>query len=283
MYTRFIVRQFYFLFLLCTGSVGLYGTTIKEYDSLPRYGFNNKAGKFADVNNIKLYYEIYGKGQPLLVLHGNGGSIENGSIFYPELSKKYKVIAIDSRGQGRSGDTDTALTYEQMAADVNQLMEKLDIDSAFIWGHSDGAILGLILAMDYPKKVKKLLAYGANIQADSFAVSPWAIKGMEKDFKKSTDVKERKLIRLMLDHPDIPFTKLSQIRIPVLIMAADRDIICAEHTLKLFRNIPNAQLSILPGATHNAAWEKKNLFMTMLNEFFNKPFSTPDSRSWFVE
>jgi pimeloyl-ACP methyl ester carboxylesterase len=86
------------------------------------------------VNGIKLYYEIYGQGPPLVVLHGNGGSIKNATGFYPDLIKHYKVIAIDSRAQGRSTDTDKPLTYDQMAADVNSLLEQLQIDSVFIWG-----------------------------------------------------------------------------------------------------------------------------------------------------
>lgn len=283
MFSKFFITQLGLLVLLCLSNKALSQRIEGVKDSLPKYGFNDKAGGFIDVNGVKIYYEIYGEGQPLLVLHGNGGSIENAGIFYPELSKKFKVIAIDSRGQGRSGDADTALTYELMAADINAVMEKLQVDSAFIWGHSDGAILGLILAMDYPKRVKKLLAYGANLQPDSSAIGPWAVRGMERDFRKSTDAKEKKLVSLMLDHPNIPFSKLSQIKIPVLVMAGDRDIIRAEHTLQIFQHIPNSQLSIIPGATHSAAWEKKGLFLIMLNDFFSRNFSMPDSRAWFTE
>jgi pimeloyl-ACP methyl ester carboxylesterase len=252
-----------------------------EGENVPNYGSNKKTGKYADVNGIKLYYEIYGQGQPLVVLHGNGGSIENATVFYPELIKKYKVIAIDSRGQGKSGDTEKPLTYEQMASDVNELLEQLKIDSAYIWGHSDGAILGLILAMDYPKKVKKLLAYGANIQPDSLAVFDWSIKYLEKVCKESKDKKNVKLCKLMLDHPNIPYSKLSAIKAPILIMAGDRDVIRPEHTLKLFQNIPNSQLCILPSATHGGAREKKELFLSIMDDFFNKPFVMPDTKSWF--
>ncbi|MBU3745122.1 MAG: alpha/beta hydrolase, partial [Sediminibacterium sp.] len=84
------------------------------------FGANEKAGKYADVNGIKLYYERYGKGHPLLVLHGNGGSINNAEDHYPDLMKSYEVIAIDSRGQGKSTDSDAPLTYEQMASDINE-------------------------------------------------------------------------------------------------------------------------------------------------------------------
>jgi len=256
------------------------GCLLIEGKNVLNYG-SDKVGKYADVNGIKLYYEIYGEGHPLVVLHGNGGSIKSAAPHYPELIKKYKVIAIDSRGQGRSTDTDDELTYYQMAADVNALLNKLNIDSVFIWGQSDGAIIGLILAMDYPEKVKKVLAFGANIQPDSLAVFSWAIKSDEKTLKTTTDAKVRKLITLMVKYPTIPYSKLSQIKAPVLIMVGDRDVIRPEHTLKLFQNIPNSQLCILPGTTHGAAWAKKKLFLQILVDFFDKPFKMPSTENWY--
>lgn len=249
--------------------------------NVPNYGINNKAGKSANVNGIKLYYEVYGQGPPLIVLHGNGGSIENGGKFYGDLIKKYKVIAIDSRAQGRSGDTEGELTYEQMASDVNALLEQLKVDSVYIWGQSDGAILGLILAMEYPKKVKKVLAFGANIQPDSMAVFPWSIIYSQKTVNESSNLKEVKLNKLMLDYPNIPYSKLSQIKAPVLIVAGDRDVIRPEHTLKLFQSIPNSQMCIIPGATHGAAWEKKEFFLKIMTDFFDKPFTMPDTKDWY--
>lgn len=248
---------------------------------VPNYGTNRKVGKYANVNGVKIYYEVYGEGHPLVVLHGNGGSIKDAAPFYPELLKKYKVIAIDSRAQGKSTDTDAPLTYDLMAGDINALLDELKIDSAFIWGHSDGAILGLIMAMKYPKKVEKLLAFGANIQPDSTAIFSWSINYSKKTVKESPDIKEKKLNQLMLDYPNIPFSALSSIKIPVLIMAGDRDAIRPEHTLKLFQNISKSQLCILPGTTHGASWEKKELFLNLLADFFDKPFSMPATEDWF--
>jgi len=88
-------------------------------------------------------------------------------------------------------------------------------------------------------------------------------------------------MQLMLDYPNIPYSELSKIKAPVLIMSGDRDVIRPEHILKMFQSIPNSQLCILPGATHGGAWEKKELFLTIMNDFFNQPFKMPDTRSWF--
>jgi pimeloyl-ACP methyl ester carboxylesterase len=248
---------------------------------VPNFGVNSTIGKYSEVNGIKLYYEIYGSGPPLVVLHGNGGAIDNAGSHYPKLMEKYKIIAIDSRGQGKSTDTDAPLTYDQMAADVNALLEELKTDSVFIWGQSDGAILGLILAMDYPKKVKRVLSYGANVQPDSSALFPWFINWMDKTLAGSKNVKEKKLMQLMKDYPHISYEKLATIKAPVLVMAGDRDVIRPEHTLKIFQHIPNAHMAILPGATHGGSWDKQELFLQMLDDFFLKPFSKPDTRSWF--
>lgn len=263
-----------------SGQNVLYGENCLQIvgDNVPNYGDNKKIGKFASVNGIKLYYEIYGEGPPLIRLHGNGGSIQSSEIFIPELIKNYKVILIDSRGQGKSTDSDNPLTYEQMASDINVLLNQLNIDSAYIWGQSDGAILGLILAMNYPKKVKKLLAFGANIQPDSLAVFSWTIIRFTQKMNEAKTRKEKKLYQLMLDNPNIEYSKLNTIKAPVLIMAGDRDGIRPEHTLKIFQNIPNSQLSIIPGATHDASKEKMELVLQLLNDFFLKPFSMPKTQ-----
>jgi len=249
---------------------------------VPNYGVNNKVGKFADVNGIKLYYEIYGTGAPLVLLHGNGGSISNFSPFITTLMKKYKVIGIDSRSQGRSTNTNATLNYDLMASDVNALLDQLHIDSVFVWGQSDGAILGLLLAKDYPKKVKRALTYSPNIQPDSLALFPWAIDLMRKTVSETTDPKERALNQMMLDYPNFPYSELSKIKAPVLMMCGDRDMIRPEHILKMYQNIPNSQLCVLPGATHFGSWEKQELFLTIMNDFFNKPFTMPDSKDYFL-
>ena len=254
-----------------------------EGKEVPTYGMNKKVGKYAAVNGIKLYYEIYGEGQPLVVLHGNGGSIESAALHYSDLIKKYKVIAIDSRGQGKSTDTEAPMTYDKMASDVNELLEQLKIDSVLIWGQSDGAILGILLAKDYPRKVKKVLAFGANMQPDSSAIFPWAVTAVNKSISKPKDKRDKRLNELMRDFPNVAYSDLSKIKAPVLIMGGDRDVIRPEHLLKLFQSIPNSQMCIIPGATHGACWDKKDLFMTILSDFFDKPFEMPTTEDWYRE
>jgi pimeloyl-ACP methyl ester carboxylesterase len=239
--------------------------------NVPNYGSNKKVGKYAKVNGINLYYEIYGTGKPLVILHGNGGSIDDAEEHIAFFKDKYKVIAIDSRGQGKSIDDTTKLTYDLMASDVNQLLEQLQIDSAYIWGHSDGAIVSLILAMDYPKKVKKAIAYAANLTPDTMGLSHAAY---QETVEKSTskDLKERQLNIMMLNYPHIPFSDLHKIKAEILVMSGDNDEIPLSHTMDIYKNIEKSNLCIMPAVTHYGAWQKPQLFEELAIDFFEKPF-----------
>src|SRR5436190_23902147 len=130
---------------------------------------NRPKGEYATVNGIKMYYEIFGKGEPLLMIHGGSASIESWFEQLPELAKTYRVIAPDSRGHGRTQDSTNALSYKLMASDFVELLKQLKITNAIVVGWSDGGIIGLDLAMNHPTLVKKLVAMGANFRADGMA------------------------------------------------------------------------------------------------------------------
>jgi len=134
------------------------------------YGSNKEVGKYYSIRGFKMYAEVYGTGQPLLIIHGNGGSIDNFLYQIPYFSKKYKVIVADSRAQGKSKDESDSLSYEMMADDYAALLDQMKIDSAFVIGWSDGGINGLLLAIRHPEKVKKLAVTGANLWPDTTAV-----------------------------------------------------------------------------------------------------------------
>lgn len=235
------------------------------------YGNNPKAGGYVTSGDAKVYYEVYGEGKPLLLLHGNGGSIKARSRSIPEFSKKYKVIAMDSRCQGKTSCPSGYLTYEQIAADANALLDHLKLDSVYIWGHSDGAIVGLLMAIHYPAKVKKLLASGANLRPDSTAVDPEAfslVDGLKKNAKDSVQIK---LLNLLIEQPNIPLSDMHRISAEVMIMAGDRDIIRNKHSLEMFDNLRNGYLCILPGTTHYVADQRAAWFNQILFDFFDNP------------
>lgn len=250
------------------------------------YGKNSAAGKYADVNGIKMYYEIYGEGEPLVLIHGNGGSIASGREQVAFFSKHYKVIAVDSRGQGMSKDDDDSLTYDAMAADLNGLLDQLKIDSAFLIGQSDGAIVGLITAFRYPAKVKMLAAMAPNIRPDSSVLYPTVEEQSLKEFTKYEDslkagfknVANRvKLLRLMQYHPHISVAELASVKAPVMVMCGDRDVIQLSHIIEIFRAIPRSNLCVLPGSTHFALRKNPEVFNETIYRFFSRPFIMPNS------
>ena len=233
-----------------------------------------EAGNFKKVNGINVYYEIYGTGKPLIFLHGNGGSIKSASAKIEYFKKYFKVIAIDSRGHGKSIDTTTKqLTYVQMANDIKVLLDSLNIDSAFVSGQSDGGILGLLLAINFPAKIAKLATYGANIFPGIKAVFDEIDHMVFDTLKVTKDFNTKRLYSLLAYQPNITEKDLQKIKCPVLIMSGDRDVIRLEHSIKIFNNMVNSNFFVMPGATHFGSYEKPELFNLVLLDFLNSPFS----------
>jgi pimeloyl-ACP methyl ester carboxylesterase len=243
-------------------------------DSTP-YGENKAVGKYIDVNGIRMYYEIYGKGEPLLLIHGNGGSISNFANQIPYFAANYKVIAVDSRAQGKSIDTGDSLSFEMMADDFSTLLTLLHIDSCNVLGWSDGGINGLLLAIRHPEKVKKLAITGANLWPDSSAISAqdyeWSVHFYDTLGKmpQTPDIiHERKLVKLDLFEPHITLEQLHQIHCPTLVICGDHDIILLRHTLLIAESIPGAFLWILPNSSHATLIDHKEQFNQVVGDFF---------------
>ena len=256
------------------------GLNIKAQNSTEiKYGDNAKAGNYFDNRGFKMYYETYGKGEPLLIIHGNGGSINNFSSQIPYFSKNYQVILADSRAQGKSIDPSDSLSYEMMTDDLNGLLEHLHLKSCYVIGWSDGGINGLLLAIRHPDKVKKLAVTGANLTPDDSAVDPyihkWA-KSLSDSINKlplTSEVKtNRKLFNLLANEPHISVKDLQKIQCPVLVIGGDHDVIRTEHTMLIANSIPKSYLWILPNSGHSTPIVYRDLFNETVNDFFVKPY-----------
>lgn len=254
--------------------------TLKAYSQHIPYGNNQSAGKYYDIRGFKMYCEVYGEGQPLLIIHGNGGSISNFKYNIPFFSKKYKVIIADSRSQGKSTDTGDSLTYEMMADDYAALLTAMRIDSANVIGWSDGGINGILLAVRHPEKVKKLAVTGANLEPDTNAVfkEVWDLVGppyetlKAKKNKTAPEKNNWKLFRLLCEQPHIPVNTLNKISCPTLVIGGDHDVIREEHTMLIYHCIPKAYLWILPNSGHSTPVVYKNIFNATVHDFFSKPY-----------
>jgi len=239
---------------------------IKSTECVTKITENCEAG-LAKVNDITMYYEVHGSGEPIFVLHGAGDSIElmkNGIV---ALSENYRVIAVDSRGHGRTTDSDQPFSNELFAKDIIELMNLLEIDKAHIMGLSDGGVTGLAIAINYPDRINKLVTIGANFTPDGLTdlviefisdnenienvpVSP-VYEKYAPDPSKWPILIER-LWQITLSGPNYTQDDLGKIQAPVLVMMGERDkFIRVEHTEELHRMITNSTLFIVPKTGHN--------------------------------
>jgi len=243
------------------------------------YGHNAAAGHTVALNGIKLYYETYGQGEPLLLLHGNGQSISAFSGQIPELAKHYQVIAVDTRAQGQSTNGKQTLTYDLFADDMSALLKALNIPAAHVVGWSDGGNTGLSLALHHPQQVKKLVTMGANLWADTLAVTPATLKEVRQGKKLTTLLyplnkqarQVRPLMVLLLDYPRMKATDLAGITAPTLVLAGEKDVIQPAHTQLIASSLPHGQVHIFPGLTHYAPREDPAAFNAAVLAFLGQP------------
>jgi len=197
------------------------------------------------VNGVELYYKISGQGPPVLLLHGNGEDHTIFKVLVNKLSADFTVYAIDSRGHGRSSKV-KHLNYIDKMNDVAEFIEKLGIKNPVLYGFSDGGIIGLLLAINHPELLKKLIISGANTNPGGLKSFPLFLIKLHYFFTRSSKMK------LMLTQPDISPAELAKIITPTLVLAGSRDIIIQEHTTQIADNIPGSELKILKDESHSS-------------------------------
>ena len=197
------------------------------------------------VNNVKLYYEEYGNGQPIILLHGNQETHEIFDKLIDKLKDNYKVYAIDSRCHGKS-ENPVDISYNLMCDDIIDLIKKLHIQKPILYGFSDGGIIGILIAIKEPTLLSKLIVSGANISPDVLTFWDNLITKTFYFFTRS------KYIKMMLNEPNIPLSDLQKIVIPVHVIAGEKDVIKYEHTKLIADNIKNSTLEIVKGEKHGS-------------------------------
>lgn len=253
------------------------------------YGNNAEAGRFLAIDGAQIYYETYGQGAPLVLIHGNGGNIARMKPQIEYFARTYNVIVMDCRGRGKSGLGEDSLTYMQMAKDIVGILDSLRLDSTYVVGRSDGGIVSLLLAIHYPQKVKKVAAFAANLTPDTTALYPSFYQQVARDRRqaeKMIAVKDtsrnwkvlQQRNRLMEFQPHIMAKDLKKITCPVLVLSTDRDIVREEHTLFIYRSIPKANLCIFTGETHSVTATNPDLFNTTVAKYFAEPFHGEELR-----
>ena len=241
--------------------------------AIPSPSTTPSPGKFANLEDITIYFEEHGEGIPLVLIHGGMGSADDWANQIEEFSRHYRVITFDSRGQGRTTDPQGPLSYHLMAEDTLRLMDYLQVQSAYIVGWSDGGIIGIDLANHHPDRVLALVAYGANINLDGVQESVIAyirdssLTALQNDqgaeyLRLSPDpahlpVIVEKLRTLWLTEPNFTQEELSAIRVPTLIIDGQKEeVVRPDHAAEIAAAIPGAELALLPNVGHYALWQQ---------------------------
>lgn len=203
--------------------------------------------------DISLYYREKGNKEPFILLHGNG---EDGSYFENQIdyfSDKYRVIALDTRGHGKSPRGNAPFTIEQFSRDLYDFMTGLKISNAIILGFSDGANIAMKFAIKHPNMVKALILNGGNLNPKGVKRTTqipieMGYRIASRFASKSPDAKRNaEMLGLMVNEPNISPAELSKITAPTLVICGKRDMIKESHTKEIAVNIPSAKLSIIKG------------------------------------
>lgn len=235
-----------------------YSMTNQASDSL-----NFKSG-YSEVNGLQMYYEIYGDGRPLVLIHGGGSTIQTSfEKVIPLLALSRQVIGVELQAHGRTSDRNADLSFEQDADDISTLLKNLDINKADFFGFSNGGTTALQIAIRHPEIVNKIILGSALSKRTGVPEQFWGfmkqarLENMPAALKEAyqkvaTDpghlqVMHDRDAKRMVNFKDIPDALLKSIRSPTLIIVGDRDVITPEHAIEMHRLIANSQLAIIPG------------------------------------
>jgi len=256
--------------------------------SIP-YGYNNKVGKYFEVeNNTNLYYEIYGEGPPLLILHGGVfGYIDEFEYLIPKLVDRYQVICLATRGHVKSDIGTEPYTYEQRASDAYKLIKFLNLDRVTVIGFSDGGFAAYKLAAIYPEVVDRIVVMGAGDDPpkDEPGTSSYSADSLMKNYgdyfkKRVANMPEPdrwdeslKMLNDLYNNSYVSKETFKKIKCPVLVMSGDADEFSSpEACIAAHRYLSDSRISIIPGCGHvilycnfPAVWESMKIFLGYKN------------------
>jgi pimeloyl-ACP methyl ester carboxylesterase len=235
----------------------------------------------APVNDIEMYYAVYGEGEPVLLIHGGLGHADVWGFQVPALAEDHKVIVADSRGHGRSTRSEQPFGYELMADDYLALLDHLGIDKVALVGWSDGGVIGLDIAIRHPERLSGLYAVGANYVPEgikeTFATDPTFNAAMERtseDYARLSptpgefDAFVEQISQMWATQPHYTKEQLQAIPVRTVIFSGDHDeAVKLEHTEEMAELIPNARLEIMKDASHFAMWQQPEAFNASVQNF----------------
>ena len=239
---------------------------------------------FAPVGDVQLYYEIQGAGEPILFIHGGGGSIAGSwpSDYVTQLSRDFRVILADSRGHGRTAEGPGPITYGRLTFDIVRLLDHLGIDRAHVVGHSMGAITGLHLLVDFPDRVRTVTLLAGAYHVDNYRPDAYVemrreldavIRGEQPASRwASRPVSVLKKLRdSLLNGPTLRLQVLETIDRPTLIVAAGQDTFFAPSVAEdMHKHIPSSELIVFPDATHRVQVTNVKELVPAIRDFIKR-------------
>jgi pimeloyl-ACP methyl ester carboxylesterase len=261
----------------------------------PAIGEAQAAGRRVAVNGMQMYYEVSGRGDPLIVLHGAYMNIPMMGAIIPRLAKTHRVYALELQGHGRTTDIDRPITYPNLADDVAAFMDAVGLEKADVFGYSMGSAVGLQLAIRHPAKVNKLVAASVSYDVEGWQpefkafipqmkVEMFLDMPFAKDYRKLAANPDgfpelvRKLIALEKE-PMAWGDDVKALKIPVLIITGDADAATLEHSVAMFRllggggmgdmgkPLPASRLAVLPATSHTAVITQPDLLIAFIEPF----------------
>jgi pimeloyl-ACP methyl ester carboxylesterase len=242
-------------------------------------------GEYVNAGDVRTYYEVYGEGEPLVLLHGGLATAESWAMQVPTLAERYRVYVPERRGSGRTPDVAGPITYEMMAADTAAFLKAAGTGAAYLVGWSDGAVVGMLVALRRPELVRKLVVIGQYFNFDGQVpeframIEYWGSSLPEAlhevydrvspDGPEHFPVVLEKMMRMWREEPDIALSERAGVRAPVLLMQGDDDIVKVEHSATLAATLPDAQLAVIPGSSHMAPLEKPDLVNRLILDFLS--------------
>jgi pimeloyl-ACP methyl ester carboxylesterase len=237
----------------------------------------------AELDGVRMYYEASGEGEPLVLLHGGFGGAHVFGNQVPTFAERYRVLAPEQRGRGHTPDPEGPISYRILADDIIAFLERVVGGPAHLVGMSDGGVVGLLIAIQRPELLRRLVTVGANFHRDGivggglwtdtpFDDVAWAgprqrYAEVSPDGPGHFPVVFAKLQRMWREEPTLTTGDIGRISVPVLVMAGDDDVVRHEHSVSLFEALPRAQLAIIPGASHAVFMEKAKLLNGMILDF----------------
>jgi pimeloyl-ACP methyl ester carboxylesterase len=231
-------------------------------------------GDYADLPGVRTWYETEGTGDPLVLLHGGFCTNDTWGALRPDLAAVHRLFLPERRAHGHTPDVEGPLSYEAMADDTVDFLETVVGEPAHLVGWSDGGVVALLVALARPDLVRKAVVIGANFRpAPECFAEPAMLDAMTPDGEDLAFFRElyeavtpdgadhwpvvaAKVVDMWRTQPTLSPEDLARIEAPTLVVVGDDDLVTLEHTVALYRAVPNSQLAVVPGASHVVPLEK---------------------------